>query len=649
MKIVFRTIFRRLFKTLLAVASVFGVLFLILFIRLSMGPIEIKPLTQFVLDSLQSESSEDTIKFDTAFLELGLKRGHLLDIKLTNVFVLRPDETVIISVPEANVSYSFLKLLKGQLIPSDIFIYQPYLDMNIEVETSPSTSMPKGEVEKTVAQLLRRIRKLNHFCIEDGSLSVHLKKQNADVLVNKLNLDFEEAESEKHRLTLSGEYYQGDFFMPINLKGVYDFPTKKISFSLDYSDFDLSGLKKYFPLDDIDLDLKITGVFSGVLDLSKDLGLSWVESLSFDVENAAEGQVVLTDLQATYPVKSMKAHGAFSPGLSRLVLSPIDIDIYGQNGQAKIEFGGLDTMDFNQITMNIDASIENVPMKKVPMLWPATAGPDAHQWVRENITKGKADKLVFTMQMKGEDILNLKTVIDASGAEIAYWPTMPKIENGKAQVILQMGRVDIIVLGGTCAGADISDGKVIFTDVDGDFPLGEASLSFVGPASSVVSILSADPVFLDTIGGVDWKNIKGQIKGEATFTFPCEETDPNHEFAAQYKGTAEDVVFPVLDFVINEGTASFEGTLDDIQIEGKGLLNGSSVHAKIYENWADQPKKKPSYQIWADLSPSFFKPYFSDVDRYLKGAARTKLELYIANRLYKAYGCAVFIKSFFGF
>lgn len=634
MKIVFRTIFRRLFKTFLALASVFCVLFLILFVRLLMGPIEIKPLTQFVLESLQDENTDMKIKFETAFLELGLKRGHLLDIKLTDVFVLRSDESVLANVPEANVSYSFLKLMKGQLIPSDIFIYRPYLDMNIEEKSSstPKVSMTQSEIKEKVSDILRRIRKLDHFYIEDGDLSLHFKKQDTTALLDKLNFDFQRTTKERHQLILSGEYYQNDVLMPVNMKGFYDFPTKKVEFSLEYSNLDLSDIKKYVPLDEIDLGLKIKGTFSGILNLSNDVDLSWIEKLSFDVENAEEGQVVLTELQATYPIKSLKAHGIFSPGFSRLTIYPIDVDIYGQKGQAEIELDDLDkflySMDFNQFKMKINASIENVPMKKVPMLWPAMAGPDAHQWARENITKGKADKLVFTMQMKGEDILDLKTVIDTSGAEIIYWPTMPKVENGKAQVILQMGRVDIVIQGGTCAGAEILGGDIVFTDIEGDFPLGNGHLSFAGPASSVVSILSSDPVFLDTIDGVDWKNIKGQIKGKMAFTFPCEETDPDHFFTAQYKGTAEDVVFPVVDFVINEGTASFEGTTDDIQIEGKGLLNGSSVRAKIYENWSDQPKRKPSYQIWADLSPSFFKPYFPDVNRYLKGEARTKLELF---------------------
>jgi len=636
MKIIFRTIFRRLFKTFLAIASVFGVLFLILFVRLAMGPIEIKPLTEFVLQSFQDKDSDIKIEFKTAFLELGLQRGHLLDIKLTDLSVLRADDSVLANIPRANVSYSFLKLLKGQMIPSDVFIYQPYLDMNIDksqIADAPATPIAD---EKRISDLLRRIRKLNHFYIEDGDLSLHLKNPDASVLVDKLNLDFQDAGDKKYELKISGEYYQGDFFMPVDLKGLYDSATRRLSFVLDYSDFDLTDLKKYFPLDGIDLDLKVNGAFTGVLDMTKEVGLPWVEKLSFDIENAAEGQVVLTELQATYPIKKITAKGEFAPALSSLSISPITIDIHGQVGQATVAFDGLGDFllsgDFNRLQMGIDASIKGVPIEKVPMLWPATAGPDAHQWVRENVQKGTVDNLDFTMRMKGEDILDLKTVIDASGAEVVYWPTMPKIEKAKAQVILLMGRVEIAVLGGTCAGVDIVDGTVEFTDINEDFPLGHVQLSFAGPASSVVSVLSTEPIALNTVDGIDWKKVKGSVKGQATLSFPCEEKDEVHAFSAGYKGTVDDVVLPLtgVDFVVNEGSVSFDGTLDDIQIEGRGLLNGSAVRAKIYENWSDAPKQKPFYHIWADLSPSFFVPYFPDIHAYLKGEARTKADLFFA-------------------
>ena len=651
MKTIFRKILKKLFKVTKALVSIFALLFLILFVRLMIGPIEIKPLTEFVLESFQDKDSDIKIEFKTAFLELGLKRGHLLDIKVTDLSVLRSDGSELANVPAANVSYSFLKLLKGQLIPSDIFIYQPSLDMIIDEEKNADALVPHHKVEKRVSDLLRRIRKLNQFAIEDGKLSLHLKNPDASVLVDKLNLNFEESTDDKHELKVSGEYHQDDFSMPVDLSGLYDSSTKRMSFVLNYSDFDLNDLKKYLSLDGIDLGLTVKGTFTGVLDMSKDLGLPWVEKLSLTIQNTSEGQVLLTDLKATYPIKDVKIQGEFAPALSRLTLSPITIDIFGRTGHAKMDFDGLGDFlmsgDFNQLQMDIDASIKKMPFEKVPMLWPAMAGEDAHQWVRENIQKGMVDNLDFTMKMKGEDILDLKTVIDVSGADIVYWPTMPKIENGKAQVILQMGRVDISVLGGTCNGVTLSDGMVTFTDVDGDFPLGNVQLSFVGSAPSVISILSSDPIFLNTVAGVDWKNVKGNVKGSAGLSFPCEETDPEHEFTVEFKGTVDDVILPIVDtdFVVNEGSISFEGTLDDIHVEGKGLLNGSAIRAKIYENWSDKNPQKPFYHIWADLSPSFFVPYFPDIQYYLKGEVRSKADLFFTGDEMKIEAAADLTKT----
>ena len=145
---VFQGIAKLIWRLVEIVLALMFVLFILGVWRLAKDPVELKYLAPILADVLTPEDSDLTIEIDKAYLELALKRGHLLDIKVTNLTVYRPDDTILASIPQGNVSLSILGLIKGDFIPTSLYLEKPHLNILVsEKQTkTPSSALASAAI-----------------------------------------------------------------------------------------------------------------------------------------------------------------------------------------------------------------------------------------------------------------------------------------------------------------------------------------------------------------------------------------------------------------------------------------------------------------------------------------------------------------------
>ena len=106
------------------------ILILLLFIRLSKGPIDVKNLSSFILDSSISADAGIDVDMKNAVLELALSQGQLMKIHVDELSVL-DKEGFALTIEKADVSFNPFWLLFGRFAPRSIELQKPYVQLDL--------------------------------------------------------------------------------------------------------------------------------------------------------------------------------------------------------------------------------------------------------------------------------------------------------------------------------------------------------------------------------------------------------------------------------------------------------------------------------------------------------------------------------------
>lgn len=630
----FWVFFYRTVEVLLAFAFV---AVLMLFWRLAQGPIEIKGFTPLLAKALLSEDAPPMkVVMDTAFLELGFDRNHLLDITATNIAFIRADGQVELEAPKIYVSFDFFELLRKQFIPQSIVFEQPYFhfEINDEKKAEKQVKSSGSEFLKKTQKILSDINHLDSFTIIDGTMAIDLKKNEKQISLTELNVDLFHDTDETLTIKSDFKVYSDEKFTPFWLSGSFTAESSKLMLETTFKDIDLNDIS-FFTKDAFVADMVIDGQVRFFLSLDK-ISQDWrymVDSILFDVHTQKEGNLFLAgELNTSYPIKTGRFVGNIDKDVSAVHLTTGTINLYGPmiRATADVEELGdfLDSDDLSVLKTNLSATVLNMPMKRVPEVWPSSLGGDAHSWVKENIPTGIVDKAYFVLKFDGSNLSTVKGLCEVSDADVNYLDGQPTVSDVKANVVLQLGQVDIEILSGHVDDLNLTGGMLNLTELYSDKPMAKMALNIDGQLKTALDILDRKPLNFLSDFGIDATVVSGQATGKVLLDFPLTDDTTPSDVMVDVEAKAMDVQMPVpnLPLSLKDGQFNLSVQNDGLDLTGSALVDDMPTTLIWKNHFKPDSNLINEYDVSFDLSPSYLEKYVPNVQKYIKGNAVVKLD-----------------------
>lgn len=581
---IFQGIAKLIWRLVEIVLALMFVLFILGIWRLAKEPVELKYVAPILADVLTPEESDLTVEIDKAYLELALKRGHLLDIKVTNLTVYRPDDTILALIPEGNVSLSILGLIKGDFIPTSLYLEKPYLNILVseKQEKTPSSASASAVIIDSMTFILNHMVSLDRFVIEKGEFVLDMKSQNTSVLIPEFNFAMEKRSRDELDIQGTTTLYIDGQFTPFWLTGLYNTQNKLLSFEANFKELDVTQLAFALPIFK-GLQLNVNGQINGALNLAdRQKGLRHiVDNLAFSATLNHAGTIYLPrPLDIYYSVHNMVVKGAFTPHMEQLNMSDSFVDIGGPTAEVASTTTGigsfLDTNDFSKVQTTFTASVHNVPVISVPDVWPSSLGPDAHAWVKENISGGMVNDAHFVLTLKGEELTSVKGLLDVQDTTVRYMEQMPIVEHAYGKVILQLGRVDIEATQGVSGNLILDRALLNLTQLLGDDPIAHMEIAAHGPLNEALSLINQPPLYFADEFQINPKTVQGSGSADLILDFPLDENVELKDVHVSVTADLKEVQMPVMDtpFTLDNGTLKLTASNDGLTIAGTALLNG---------------------------------------------------------------------------
>ncbi len=570
----------RLIEVILALMFVLVILGVL---RLAKEPVELKHLAPILADVLTPEDSDLTVEIDKAYLELGFERGHLLDVKVTNLTVYRPNKTIMASIPQGNVSLSILGLIKGDFIPTSLYLQKPYLNIQVSdksLKTQKDTT-PSETIIESMTFILNHMVSLNSFEIDKGELVVDIRPQDKSVKIPELNFTIEKQSRDELNIQGTASIQIDNRLTSLWLTGLYNTQNKLMSFEANFKELDVPQLAFALPIFK-GMQLNVSGHVNGSLNLSdRQKGLRHiVDDLAFSATLNEPGTLYLPQpLDIYYSVQHMVVKGAFSPHLEQLNVSDTFADIGGPTAKLDAVTTGiasfLDGGDFSKVQTTITASVQNIPVATVPDVWPSSLGPDAHAWVKQNISGGMVDNGHFVLTLKGEELTSVKGLLDVRNTSVRYMEHMPIVKNAFGKVILQLGRVDIEATKGTSDDLILDHALLNLTELLSDNPTAHMEISAHGPLDTALTLINQPPLYFADEFQIKPDKVTGTGKADLILDFPLNEEVALKDVKVSVLADLKDVNLPVMDtpFTLNDGALKLTAMNDELTVKGTALID----------------------------------------------------------------------------
>lgn len=652
-------IFFRTVEVFLALIIVMGGL---AFWRLSVAPVNVDFLVPKLIDKFVPKDAGITVDIRSVILRAEVEDDGILHLEIKDLSVLGRDGTVITDLPEIEMSYGLWRILTLNYMPDTLTVkkalLQAVLDENgnfylqnkknvpqlIEQMSAEQTlpqntenqMLPENETTESKPILvsdanwfINYILSFRRLELEDAQIVVDDRKNDKQYAMPQLDILLEKMSLHEYSLQAHADVISGKDKLVLEVKALFNRATRLLSFETDFKGVNLTKLSPVIPVL-AEAKLLIKGIIVGELDLSKkndDIRKS-VRALSFKLENEKPGTVNLpAPLTNQYTVSSMLIQGAFAPGLESLKIDQSKLTTGQTTASLTVDIAGigtfLDTKDLSHIKTVLKSTVKNVKTEEVPGLWPSALGPDAHAWVKANLSKGSISTADFTLYFTGDNLDDLFGDIKASGISVRYLDPMPPVNNVVARVYLHPDSVDIFANAGQLGDIQLTKAELYLTELQEDVSNAKILLSGKGPVQQVMQLINYKPLEFAKEFGIDPAQTGGTGTVNVALQFPLIETLNVNQVNVKVDADIVNGVFPTpaKNVSIDNGTFKLAVNNTQLTLDGNAQLKGLPLAIKWDEYFVQskQNKTKSRYYLTGTITDSVVSKWVPDASGYFTG------------------------------
>lgn len=635
--------FLRMIEVFIALVIVLGG---IAFWRLSVSPMNVDFLIPELKNRFIPKDSPFTLDIRTITLYAKVQDDGLLHLNIKDLSVLRPDGSVITDLPEIEMSYGITRILMLNYMPDTLTIKNALVQAIVDPEGNLYIQGQEGERlqetpnvqvgEKTAMKIsdingvVDYILSFRRLELEDAQIMVDNQKTGRQINMPNLNLLLEQQSLQEYALNAQAAVsIEGNKFN-LSLDTTFNKGSRKLPFNIRFDTLNLSQWASLEPLlGGIKVPLK--GLIQGELNLSKGAKevRSSVEKLAFRIQNEKAGTVNLpAPLTNLYKIDSMMIQGAFSPELETLTIGKSELKTGQATASLDVDITGLgaffETKDLKSIKTVLKSTVKNVKTEEVPNLWPSALGPDAHAWVKKNLSQGGISKADFTLYFTGDNLDDLFGDVQASGLRVDYLNPMAPVTDAVARVHLYPDTVEIFASAGRINNLELVKADLYLTQLQEKVSHAKVILSAKGPVEEAMSLIDTQPLGFAKDFGLNPTKTSGNAVVNATIIFPLIETLTVNQVKVNVDAAITNGAFPSpIDDVLVEG-ATLNLTVDNtaLNVKGTAAMQGIPLGVEWAERFVETKTNKVQsfYHLTGTMSAANVQKYAPEADKYLIGA-----------------------------
>ena len=627
-------------------ALIFVLIALVLY-RLHNEPMDAMQYIPEIERALFSSESDYHLQAEKVELTSDWGRDGLIQIDIENLKVLRGDNSVLFSVPSAYFAYDIWHILTLNYFPSTIDIEKPFFEMIIDEKGTMLVKAQEAEARtlditsfKNVLKRILAIRDLNvrgaHFRLQDNRQHQQWDFQDANLDLDRY---FHFSNTAKLNATLTGEGVKSRILASANLNRW----TRSVSLETGLDEINLKKISSFIPvLQEADLDIQLSA--KAEFDIAKNHTkiTDYISKVQFNARTLKAGTLNLMDeLDNLYYVDSADINGTLGKGAKQLKIASSKVKLKNEKpADFYLDVVGIDTLlnkgDISRLKTTLKATLYDVPTEQVPALWPTAQGPDAHAWVKQNLSYGKLTQADFTLYFTGDELVDLFGDIRTEGVRVDYLNPMKPVENVSAQVLLYPDKVHILADKGTIDNLILNKADLLFTDLDKDDSWLQIDLDVAGPVTEALELIASEPLEFPQMFDLNPSMISGQAKALVHLSFPLLDDLTTNDVQADVHAdiTKAKVGKPLEEWDLKNGTLTLDVTNEDLVIAGQITLKNSPLKVKWHEYF--EPKAIASeYAVSGTLRTSDLITLVPDLKPWMRGrmdvdltATKTPRDLY---------------------
>ncbi len=644
------------------------VIFGLVFWKLYTEPMDAKFMLPTLSEVLLPEDSQYSLDVDTAVLSAGFYEDGLFHLKIKDLKLIRPDQTVVIRLPNVSLSYGFFHVLTLNYLPDRLTIHHPRIQMNIDKDGQWSLANESEKDEKVQAEkkatikwpqlerILKHALSFQRIVVTDGVL--HVTSQEQDFIVPQFGLQLYRQYGFRHVAHFKAVVKTKDHLIDINTKATYNRFMKNLDIEMMAGPVYLADFGQFVPIlkqADFPVGVVLNAEFSN-RKKRKNI-IESLEKLQFQIKTASAGTLVLpSPIHNTYFLESAEINGVATEGFKILKIGQSEVNLkHGISASLQVDVSGMDVFFKKQkldvLKTILKAQVKNVPMDQVTEVWPAECGPDAHAWVKEHLKSGMVPTADFTLTFNGGEMVDVFGDVKTEGVLVDYLPEMPAVENVSADVLLYPNEVKILASKGNVGSVKLLDGKLLFSPLDAEVTNLNILLDLKGPISEMLLAIDKKPLSLLEDVKFDWKKIQGNAETKVQLDMPLDETRISDELLVKVEATGEDIgtTFKKIPFTLSDGMAKLSVTNEQLDLTGEIKYQGQPLTITWQEDFTPPKKTTSSYALKGKIDAKTLQPFVSDIEKYVSGPVDMDITLkrIAPKRLWEGKGLFDFKNSSF--
>lgn len=621
----------------------------ILFWRLSEKPLDLEFLMPEIQKVILPENTPLRLEADSVMLSAAFNRNGLFHISVHNLALLGKGDVLILDVPKIEASYGLRNLLTLNYKPISVMIDNMLLQMILtrqqhlllqgqsneeEIAMAPVKEQEqKSLVVQDIRKFLRQFLSFRRIQINNASVIVFDEKNGRRIMVPDLDLVLKRQRFSQYLLNIDTDIRMQRDKMHLSGKALMSMGAQTIGFDVAFDKVNLAKAERVIPLLG-GVQLVIQGQIKGILDLAQ-WGSHWRKAfrdLTFAVKTIKPGSVTLpAPLNTKYAVKYLEADGVFADNLESLTIKPIAASLTsGLSADADINVSSigafLDSNDFGTVKTVLNARMKNIPIEEVPSVWPAYLGPDAHEWVSQNLKNGRATNALFMLEFTGAELSDLKGDVDFKDVLVRYLSPMKPVQKAFGKVMLYPDRVEIFAQGGYIDNMKLNTANVYLTDLQDDIAHAKIEIDATGPAPEVLALINEKPLELLEGFHIDPAQTGGAVAGQVKLAFPLTQKLTVRDVKADITASISDgsINMPDKDIALNKGALGLVVNNDGLTVQGAAYYKDLPIDVVWKEFFSPSAKKpvKRIYEAKGQVDDVFFKPYYENITDYFIGKVK---------------------------
>ncbi len=618
-----------------------------MFWRLSVAPMNVDFLVPQLKEHFVPKDLPVTIDVESIILSAEVRDDGILHLQIKDLSVLRLDGSVITDLPDIELSYGLWRILSLNYMPDTLVLKDAFLQAildeegNLYLQHKETKDMPEqvsppvkvSDFNGTIGYLMQ----FHRLVLDDAQVLIEDRRRQKQFSVPKLDLLLENDGSDEHALRVQAQISAKDSTMNISANALFNGATRQMPFEVEFDSLNVSKLDRLIPVVK-DVNLNVKGDIYGALDLrSTDKNIrDIVSELSFKIMNERVGTVNLpAPLTNEYKVDKMLIQGAFSPHLESLKIDKSSLMTGQVKASLAVDITGigsfLDTKDLNHIKTVLKSTVTNVKTEQVPDLWPSALGPNAHAWVKKNLSEGGLQKADFTLYFTGGELVDLFGDISASGVTVRYLHPMPSVHNVAATVHLYPDKVDIFATAGQLGAIELKKADLHFTDLKDKVARAAMVIQGAGPVQEVMTLINSKPLMFADAFGINPSETNGNGTVETRLSFPLIETLDISQVQVNVSADISEGVFPTPIAGESLANGQFHLTVDNQKLELGGTAELRQIPVAL--TWTERFKKthqntvQSAYRLSGTVSDEKIRPLFEDVSDYVTGEIPVSVQI----------------------